>query len=59
MIDNQWISIESSKNLGHIEKMNICKSCENLDQYNNCNKCACHMPIKITIEGSSCPANKW
>ncbi len=41
------------------QRLNICKSCENLRANDTCKLCNCFMPAKVWISASSCPDKKW
>jgi hypothetical protein len=41
------------------ERMNICKSCEHLENLRRCNKCGCFMDAKTMFMDSECPIEKW
>ncbi len=44
----------------YIERLNICKSCENFhSKFKVCNKCGCFMPAKCKLSKSKCPKNFW
>ena len=48
----------------------LCEACPHLKknvpenkagkiQSNTCDLCGCYMPVKVTLKGVFCPANKW
>lgn len=45
--------------LSRTDRMNICKSCDQLGAFNFCAVCSCFMPIKVWISTATCPEEKW
>ena len=43
----------------HIERLNICESCEFMRQDRRCAKCGCFLDTKTKWRTSSCPIGKW
>jgi hypothetical protein len=41
------------------ERLEICKSCENLKSMNRCKICGCFMDAKTKLARFSCPIGKW
>lgn len=41
------------------ERIEICKSCDQLNSLNFCKQCGCFMPAKVRLKGVSCPVGKW
>ena len=43
------------------ERMNICKACPNLTEWNRCSECGCFMTLKTKLAVASCPLpeKKW
>ncbi len=41
------------------QRYEICKGCEHLTKLRFCGQCGCFMPLKVRIEGSVCPIQKW
>lgn len=39
-------------------RIEICKTCEHYREW-FCANCGCILPVKVRIENSSCPINKW
>lgn len=42
-----------------LDRLKICKSCDQLNSINVCQKCFCFMPFKTKIKNAHCPINKW
>ena len=40
-------------------RMDICNSCEFLENFKRCAKCGCIMPLKTKLANSKCPIDKW
>jgi len=41
------------------KRIEICKSCPELNSLNFCKQCGCYMPLKVRIKSSECPLKKW
>jgi membrane protease subunit (stomatin/prohibitin family) len=41
------------------ERMNLCAQCNKFNDLGLCTECGCVMAVKVKIEASSCPLNKW
>lgn len=42
------------------DRVKICKKCPELHFIlKTCNSCGCFMPVKILLNNSTCPLNKW
>lgn len=41
------------------ERMEICRSCENLTKLDFCKMCGCQMNIKTKLARMTCPIGKW
>ena len=42
------------------QRYEICKNCEFFNAILKlCGKCGCFMPVKVQIESTKCPTNKW
>lgn len=41
------------------KRIEICKSCDQLNSLNFCKQCGCFMPAKVRIRAVSCPLGKW
>ena len=41
------------------ERLEICKSCDQLGKMDFCKLCGCYMPAKTYMPATSCPLNKW
>lgn len=41
------------------ERLAICRSCEQLSEYNICKKCGCFMLMKVKVAQAKCPLEKW
>ena len=42
-----------------LSRMEICQSCDNLNEMKFCKLCGCFMPLKTKMFSQTCPANKW
>ena len=42
-----------------LERMEICKKCNQLNSMNICEQCMCFMPTKARIGMAECPIKKW
>jgi hypothetical protein len=40
-------------------RMEVCLSCEKLEQVNCCSECGCWMSAKTWIRDAKCPLDKW
>ena len=50
------ILAEDSKQAARI---NICVNCDKFNDFGRCNMCGCFMNLKVRLEASKCPANRW
>lgn len=42
------------------ERYEICKQCDFfISSLRICKQCCCFMPVKVQIQGVTCPINKW
>jgi hypothetical protein len=42
------------------QRYSVCQSCERfIKTTNQCRECGCFMSIKVKIDKSKCPLNKW
>lgn len=41
------------------QRIELCKSCDQLNSLNFCKQCGCFMPAKIRLKWTSCPIGKW
>jgi recombinational DNA repair protein RecR len=52
---NDWFVTKQEYN----DRLNTCKSCENLSMLGQCKICSCFMRLKAKFSNSSCPIDKW
>ena len=53
-------SAPNIKNLAPLSnRIEICKSCPELNSLNFCKQCGCFMPVKVRIKSAECPLKKW
>tara|TARA_R100000458_G_C8237875_1_gene217694 strand:+ start:362 stop:547 length:186 start_codon:yes stop_codon:yes gene_type:complete len=41
------------------KRWDICKDCPELTKRNRCKQCGCFMKIKIRLNQTRCPIDKW
>ena len=41
------------------QRVELCKSCDNLNNVQICDLCGCIMPVKTWLKFSECPDKKW
>ena len=65
MLDEDWeeknpyLSKYSASTDLRTQRIQICKSCEELSQLKFCKKCNCFMPVKTWLKTKKCPLSKW
>jgi hypothetical protein len=40
-------------------RFDVCKGCDKLTTTFKCMECGCYMKLKVKLNNSTCPLNKW
>lgn len=56
--DNIRFDLKATSDV-HDYRIEICKSCDELNSVKFCQQCGCFMPLKTWLKSSSCPLKKW
>jgi hypothetical protein len=40
-------------------RFDVCKCCDKLTTTFKCMECGCYMKLKVKLNNSTCPLNKW
>lgn len=40
-------------------RINLCKTCEHINELKYCDQCNCFMPAKTWVASRKCPIGKW